>query len=174
MPYTWCSFARRNPIAKLIFVIGSPRSTDVVVTSDSDGISLSEKYKIKDMWIGQKVGLQNVVDKKYGGRIQATSQHVEPFVLVMKFEDERGLDSFYQDEKHSEIRRKIFERLDPRLKQLYSMAPAAAAKKSNELVYEAIEAIASKHIHRRDYLEDEAVEQMVSDYRSVRTNSSWG
>jgi hypothetical protein len=125
-------------------------------------VSIAQRYGIKDMWIGRKVDKQSLRDARSGGSIQATSRHVEPFALVMRFETETGLTGFYQDEEHSEIRKDLFEKLDSRLKRLYTAAPLNGSPTSeSEVAYEAIEAIASQHIHRRDYLEDEAVGQMV-------------
>lgn len=122
--------------------------------------SLAEKYSIKDIWIGRHVGERDLRDKKFGGRIALSNESTRPFALVMRFETEEHLSRYYVDAEHSEIRRWLFEELDPRLKVLYD---AAESKKVSDraLAYEAIEAIAGKYIQRCDYLEDEAIEQMV-------------
>ena len=62
---------------------------------------------------------QQVRDKLYNGLISTTPQDAEPYVLIMRFDTEEALIRFYTDREHSLIRRKVFERLDPRIKILY-------------------------------------------------------
>ena len=107
--------------------------------------SMMVKYGIKRIWIGRKMRNQQVRDKLYNGLISTTPQDAEPYVLIMRFDTEEGLIRFYTDREHSLIRRKVFERLDPRIKILYDSANTAlAGGNDTEVTYESIEALAGR------------------------------
>jgi len=127
-----------------------------------ESLSMMARYGIKRIWIGRKMHDQQVRDKLYNGLITATPADAEPYILIMRFDTEDGLTRFYTDKEHSEIRREVFEKLDSRIKILYDTADSLLANGHNRAVaYEAIEALAGRYIHRRDYLDDEMIDEMV-------------
>lgn len=135
-----------------------------LATPDSgESQSMMAKYGINRIWIGRKMRNQQVRDKIYGGRISTTPDHAEQYVLIMRFNTEDELTRFYSDDVHSLIRKEVFSKLDRRIKILYDATESGplAQGENKATAYEAIEAFAEKFIHRRDYLDDEMIEEMV-------------
>jgi hypothetical protein len=83
----------------------------------------------------------------------------------MRFANKTSLDGWYKLDKHSEVRRKLFESFNPEIAALFAkideMAKASPNDVSISTVYDQIEEYASNYMGRRDYREDETIIDIV-------------
>ncbi len=139
---------------------------EIIKNGNRNKPSLKTKYGIKEIRFGRQIKYtQNVYDGEFNGKLVVADEKKDPYILLMQFESFDGLLRFYSDNEHSKIRRIIYESLDSRISNLYEIADESSSHQDNKkqkLYFECIEAMASKHLIRRDYRDDELIQEMVN------------
>ena len=76
-----------------------------------------------------------------------------PYMFVFVFASEMRMSAWYQDLEHSRIRRKFYELISEEIRELYRTYEAEnLSAEERQAIYGKIEAIASKHFARFDYV----------------------
>jgi nucleoside phosphorylase len=136
--------------------------------------TLAEKYHIKDIWFGESLAV-DAKDGRYGGRLSTgysgrRNDQPQNFILAMRFDSSEDLERFYRDEKHSEVRQKLYQALDPKVRLVFDKidevknSEGASQRDSVETVsilYESIEDRESSHVNRLDFRSGELTLHMV-------------
>lgn len=119
----------------------------------------------KDVWFGE----YHVVpanDPKTNGRICNEESRQFPYLLFMRFANKTSLDGWYKLDKHSDVRRKLFESFNPEIAALFTQIDEIAKANPNDVsistVYDQIEEHASSYMGRRDYREAETIIDIVN------------
>lgn len=153
------------------------------IDKDCDGASgptLSQRYRIKDIWFGESFKVI-AVDGRFGGELRrghsvCCSDYAVDFILAMKFDSSEDLERFYRDQKHSEIRQRLYQALDPKIKVIFDQAhglqnqPPASGKNPAHIVkalYELIEDRESAYLNRFDFRSGELTHHMVKHVTPV-------
>jgi hypothetical protein len=143
----------RNKIRDVKFILDEIREDD------------SHHISCKDVWFG-KYHISPANDPKTNGRIRNVESRKFPYLLCMRFANKTSLDGWYKLDKHSEVRRKLFESFNPEIAALFSKIDEIAKANPNDVsistIYDQIEEHASNYMGRRDYKEDETMIDIVS------------
>jgi hypothetical protein len=90
-----------------------------------------------------------VYDGKLHGRIHI-GQPIGTTALAVGFNSAAELSRYYAAPAHAEIRRRLFARFSPEIADLYARADREPQKAA--AMYEAIERIAARFMHRDDFI----------------------
>lgn len=139
---------------------------EILKKENRDKLSLKNKYNIKEIRFGRQIEYtRDIYDGEYGGRLIVQKGKKEPYILMMQFDSIDGLTGFYSDNRHSNIRKMIYEALDSRISSIYELADESNSRQDDrkkKLYFECIEAISSTHLKRTDYRDDELIQEMIN------------
>lgn len=130
--------------------------------------SLGELYHIKKIWLTQRVVYNEGSSPRDGltnGRLHMSASRSRRYMLMIQFGSLGDLSGYYHDQNHAQLRRQLYEKLDPRTKSLLDRLEEIRQKNDPDHrvdeQYEIIEDLAAHKIHRLDFFEDELIEHMV-------------
>jgi len=108
-------------------------------------IEKDSKPIVKSMWFGRKSENVNVTDKLHKGTIiiDTTPGFYWEYCLTTSFNSPKDLEFYYQHEIHCDVRKRLYEKLNPSVRELYNMDDEGAG--------EIVESIMKKHVARLDY-----------------------
>jgi len=115
-------------------------------------MKVGDETLVKSIWFGRYANEMDVAsnDPIHQNRL-LREPSVWKFCLSMTFQNQDALRDFYEHPEHAQIRRKIYEFLDPNVAMLYrAVEENGAAEEST--IGSAIERIVSKYLLRMDYL----------------------
>jgi TIR domain len=118
----------------------------------------------KDVWFGEyHVAAAN--DARTNGLIYNGESQQFPYLLMMRFTNKASLASWYRFDKHSDLRRKLFELFNSQIADLFTQIDEIARLNPHDVhisnIYSEIERCASDYMGRRDYQEDETITDIV-------------
>jgi TIR domain len=118
----------------------------------------------KDVWFGEyHIAAAN--DAKTNGLIYNGESQQFPYLLMMRFANKTSLASWYRFDKHSDLRRKLFELFNSQIADLFTQIDEIATLNPHDVqisnIYGDIERYASNYMGRRDYQEDETITDIV-------------
>jgi TIR domain len=124
----------------------------------------SHHIHCKDVWFGEfHVAPAN--DSRTNGRIRNDESRKFPYLLFMRFANKKSLDQWYKDDKHSDVRRKLFESFNPEIAALFTQIDEIATANPSDVnistIYDQIEEHVSNYMGRRDYKEAETIIDIV-------------
>ncbi len=124
----------------------------------------SQTIRCKDVWFGE-YHVAAVNDSRTNGRIKNAESQQFPYLLFMRFANTKSLEQWYKDEKHSDVRRKLFESFNPEIASLFAKIDEISAANPSDVsmstIYDLIEEEASVYIGRRDYRESKTISEVV-------------
>jgi hypothetical protein len=137
---------------------------DVKAILDDLKDETSHTIHCKDVWFGEyHVAAAN--DSRTNGRIRNAESRDFPYLLFMRFANTKSLEQWYMDDKHSVVRRRLFESFNPEITSLFAKIDEISAANPSDVsmstIYDTIEEKASTYMGRRDYKESKTVIDIV-------------
>jgi hypothetical protein len=121
----------------------------------------AHRIQLKQAWFGKNHTVA-ARDCRTGGRIINDESSLFPYVLLMRFKDERSLKEWYEFDKHSDLRRRVFEAFNHAgIGDLFTSIDTTTDREKVESIYEEIERKAAQFIIRRDYREADTITDIV-------------
>jgi hypothetical protein len=129
----------------------------------------------KDVWFGE-YHIASANDARTNGLIQNGDSQQFPYLLMMRFTDKTSLASWYRFDKHSDVRRKLFELFNSQIADLFTQIDEIVRLNPHDVqisnIYSDIEQHASSYMCRRDYQEDETTIDIV-ERTPFRPKNKW-
>jgi TIR domain len=133
------------------------------------------QIQCKDVWFGAS-HITSVNDARTNGLIYNSESQQFPYLLMMRFANKTSLASWYRFDKHSDLRRRLFESFNSQIADLFAQIDEIARSNPHDVkisnIYSDIEQQAAKYIGRRDYTEDETIIDIV-DRTPFRPKIKW-
>jgi hypothetical protein len=118
----------------------------------------------KDVWFGE-YHIASANDARTNGLICNGESQKFPYLLMMRFANKTSLASWYRFDKHSDLRRKLFESFNSEIADLFTQIDEIVRLNPHDVqvsnIYSDIEQHASDYMCRRDYQEDETIIDIV-------------
>jgi nucleoside phosphorylase len=134
----------------------------ILINVPSGSKSMKVKYGIKNVWFGSRK-LYEVRDYLHRGRLKMSDSNHNPYILILQFANEEGLQKFYEDREHADLRKKLYESFDSKFRILYEATQEGilASENGKQVAGEFIESMAKQYVSRYDYRNNEMIREMV-------------
>jgi hypothetical protein len=122
-----------------------------------------DRLGIKSVWLGRSLERHVGTDALHRARLKITSDY--DLVLAVKFETSHDLMSYYADQDHSEIRRRLYRRLDRGVDLISVLTEQIELSQSKKtaLFEDVIEELVARHLVRYDFIEREDIDSIVEE-----------
>ncbi|MFN9872903.1 MAG: hypothetical protein ACK55E_15925 [Cyanobacteriota bacterium] len=134
----------------------------ILCNTSSSPATMRNKYGIKDVWFGERK-LCEARDYLHKGRLKMSENNGDTFILMLQFNNQDGLQRFYEDKEHADLRKKLYELFDNRFSIMYEATESGllASENRKSIAGEFIESMAQRYISRYDYQNSEMIREMV-------------
>ena len=102
----------------------------ILCNTSSSPATMRNKYGIKDVWFGERK-LCEARDYLHKGRLKMSENNGDTFILMLQFNNQDGLQRFYEDKEHADLRKKLYELFDNRFSIMYEATESGLLASEN-------------------------------------------
>jgi hypothetical protein len=124
--------------------------------------TMRNRYGIKNVWFGERK-LFEARDYLHKGLIKMSDDNNDSLILILQFNNQDGLQRFYEDKEHAALRKRLYELFDDRLRIMYEALEEGSlgSDKRKSVAGEFIESMAERYVSRCDYQNSEMIREIV-------------